>query len=324
MRPARPRTKHAKRIVVALFAVFVAAGAMAYAPGGWQHHHDDEAPRGPKLAGGGSGSGAGDTELPIQESGASGRGDGGGPPRGGPQIVTTDTPDGAYGLGGGTDGPPTGAVMPSVEDGLMLLADHAQGRDGGANGDNTPSLPPAIPDAPGAGDQGAAPVGGEGSQAGSGGGLGGSGGGGFGGGGGSPGGGGGGIGGGTNPPTSGPMDPGPGSGPESGPESGPGGGFPDLSGGGGGFGDGGGGRDNSGGNVCIVNCGPPFAADGPKTDGFSPPFVADGLQGGLPEGDQSVAGSVPEPSAWLMMIVGLGAAGSVVRVQRRKAGAVLA
>jgi hypothetical protein len=32
-----------------------------------------------------------------------------------------------------------------------------------------------------------------------------------------------------------------------------------------------------------------------------------------------VPGSVPEPAMWLMMILGLGGVGSMLRVQRRKA-----
>ena len=123
MIPARPRTKHARRIVVTLFAAFVAAGAMAYATGGWHHHHDDEAPHDPKVSGNGSGSGGSDTELPIQASAGRGDGFGDGAPHGGSQIVTADGPHGAYGPGDGTDEPPSGGFMPNGEDGLMLLAD---------------------------------------------------------------------------------------------------------------------------------------------------------------------------------------------------------
>jgi hypothetical protein len=311
MVPARPRTTQAKRLFAALFSTFVAAGAMAYATGGGQHRHDDEAPHG--VQAGGAGSGSGDVEFPTQTADGAGGGDGpgAGPPQGGSQVATGGAPHGAYGPGDGQDGSPPPGFMPNGEDGLTLLADYA-GRGAGAKGDDIPGLPPAIPDGPSTG----GPAGEGGSPVGSDGGFGGSG---FGGGGGSGGGGGGSPGGGGgSPPGGGPTAPGAGSGDGGGLGSGsPPGGFP-------GPGGGVGGHDTGGGKVCVVNC-TSSPADGPLTEGFdNPPGGSDGPGDGLPPAGGLPAGGVPEPAAWLMMGLGFGAVGSALRAWRRRSGATFA
>ena len=93
---------------------------------------------------------------------------------------------------------------------------------------------------------------------------------------------------------------------------------------------GGGGSDNGGGKVCVVSlltsCGTSPAEGGNQPDLFTPgdsgpnsDLPPPGGGDPPPSGDSGVAGGVPEPASWLIMILGFGALGTTVRAQRRKA-----
>ena len=76
------------------------------------------------------------------------------------------------------------------------------------------------------------------------------------------------------------------------------------------------GGGDDGGKPCYWYC------DGPP-GGDPPGFVPDpGPQG--PGGDPPITSPAPEPATWMMLILGLGALGSVLRAQRRRAGQVTA
>ncbi|WP_372786894.1 PEPxxWA-CTERM sorting domain-containing protein [Phenylobacterium sp.] len=93
--------------------------------------------------------------------------------------------------------------------------------------------------------------------------------------------------------------------------------------GGGGGGGGGGGPGNGPGGPgdgCFVNCGHP--GDGPG-DGWPHNDPPGGPGDGGPHGNE-LGSAVPEPAVWMMLILGFGALGSALRVQRRKAGQILA
>jgi hypothetical protein len=336
----RSKSRHSKRLAIALCLLFV-AGAVGVSQGGNQHHQGAGALK-TLFAGGGDGSGGG-AGAHTATGGAGGQGGGGAglPGRAG----TVD----AFGPAEGGDASNLGAFMPNGENGLMALADFArtQGLGGGGensinNSDNTPGLPPGSltgdaggppdrPEAPSAGGPGEGSPHGDGpplALGNPGGGFG------FGGGGGGGGavGSGGGTGGGhpQTPPGSGPTPPGSGPtppdtgptipdtgptipdlGPHAGPPTGPSGG-----------GDGGGGP-----KACVVSlldtCGQP-PTDTPFT--FTPPTTdqppVNGPQGGDPPGGNVQI--LPEPAAWLMMILGFVAAGSTLRARRRDARRALA
>ena len=297
---------------------------MAYATViGQDHHHSHAAGAGGAAAGGGAGW-AGDPEN-------AGAGGGGGGAQfannsGGGAYPTGGSP-GVYGPGEGGDGPGAGGFMPNGENGLLILADYARTKSDGESGENStdnsdhaPGLAPGDGDAPTGpdapdgltpltGDQpGPAPHGDGPAQATEPGGFG-FGIGGFG------GGGGGGAGGGSGsvgsgggaphvdpvaPPETNPIlpDPGPDPDHDPGPTTG-GGGDP---------------------KVCLASvldaCDPPLG---------DPPFThkphGTDLVAGPP--DEKVVGvdapGVPEPAAWLTMILGFGAAGAALRARRHKA-----
>jgi hypothetical protein len=64
---------------------------------------------------------------------------------------------------------------------------------------------------------------------------------------------------------------------------------------------------------------PPLDPPGVFTPPLAGPSLVVGALGDSPPG--GVAPGVPEPAAWLMMILGFGAAGSALRAQRRRAPA---
>jgi hypothetical protein len=319
----KKRRRHVKRLLPGVLATFVAASAMALGASSGPTSHQDEAPQEIRMAMAvaSSGDGAGD-EAPADETPNAAPDVGGGAGGGESQNNTADAPQAPPSGGGdkpdGGDlfGDPDG-FLPNGENGLMLLADYAAGKSDPAG--------EAKGDVPGAGD---GPTGGEpgfgdgtGAQGGDGpagaesfqvadnqpnnsgddGGLGfGLGGGGFGGGGGGSGGSGGSGGGG-------------------------GGGFTGGGGGGGGTGS----KPSPDGMPPVQTIVPPpgdgpicaltNSCDLPPTNTFSPPTnpgdgdpPRDGPQGG-PD-----TTPVPEPAAWLMLIVGFMGMGSALRAQRRK------
>jgi hypothetical protein len=285
-----PKSTQPRRTLVVLCSALVAGGALAYSTSGGQHGHDEAHGKimVARIDGGDS-----------QESGGGEGGSGGGAHRvhQGPEGVPIELAH--YGPGDGADDPHSGGFMPNGEDGLMAIGDYARGQDAGAdngntNSDNNPGAPPGGPDTPaGFGGDGSPPVEsdnnsgdfGLGGGGGGGGFAGGSGGGGSGGSGGS---------GGTTPP------------------------------GGSGDGPGGGSGGNGGGKVCVVSafdtCGQsptdgPTAGPRPSIQPLGDPPGNGPLKDPNPGG--GVAG-VPEPSSWLMIILGLGAAGSALRAQPRR------
>jgi hypothetical protein len=308
---------------------------MAYVTVGGQHHHhqatNDAAGGGGSAAGGGAG-GAGGSTGEQENSGGGGGGVQLADNSGGGGSNSTGGSPGAYGPGEGAGGTGGGGFMPNGENGLLILADYARTKSGGENSENStdnsdqaPGLPPGdvagdggpsdgftpfTGDEPGLGPHGdgvTTDTAGGGFGFGIGGFGGGGGGGGAGGGGaGGSGGSGGGAGPGgpslTDPPTppgTNPIlsDPGPGTTP------------------------------GDGGQVCaksiLDDCGqlpadPPFTSKPPAGD---PPVGPHG-GGGAPGGENLVGGDipgVPEPAAWLTMILGLGAVGAALRAHRRRA-----
>jgi hypothetical protein len=259
------------------------------ATGGQDHRHDNaaggEAPSGRPAA---HRHGARSIET-AQNGGGVADYSGGG--LGGSRDVTNGLPK-TYGPGDDQDGV-AGAFMPNGEDGLMALADYtqSQGTNGVDNTGGTPGVPPIGGDGAtggpgGTGDpEGVDPTQGPTGPTG-----------GFGGGG---GGGGSGGGGGGTPPTGDPSKP--------------------LTPGDGAPGDGGAG--GGGGSVCVISametCGHASTDDGDPPIIPKPPIET--LPPGVSGPDTVTAsGPVPEPAAWLMMILGFGAAGSALRAQRRK------
>ena len=329
----RSRSRHAKRLAAALGATFVAAGAMAYVTGGAQHHRDTEAAGGPTQVAGNSGGGGGSAGTPGNSSGDAGGGGGGGgdvaaygsggAPNGGLQTLVNGAPTGVFGPGDGQDGAIAGGLMPNGEDGLMILADYAQshGDDGlggnaNNNSDNTPGLPPGGfgGDAGGAGGDTpdatppaeGAPQGGSSAGFGLGGGVGGGVGGGGGLGGGAPGGG----------SSGGTPSPGNFTAPATTPVTIVGGGDDTPLGLPGAAGPG-------GPTVCVISalntCVQPPTGGGPLPISGPPIPTPTGGNNGA-----AVPGPVPEPAAWLLMIVGFAGAGGALRLQRRQARQALA
>jgi hypothetical protein len=305
----RSISKHTKRLFPALVATFVAAGAMAYSNGGGgQHHHNDEAP--PKQQVASNGGGGEYAPVETQTSGAGGdAGDlglAGGAPNGGSEDgAGHGARHGAYGPGDGHDGPAHSGFVPNGEDGLMMLADYVQANSGGEtnSNDNSDSTPSARHGADGVSGQG----GGEGSGSGGGGGFGGGGGGsgGFGGGGGGGGFVGDGLGGG------GPAKP---NNPDGG-DNGDTGSAPDKGGPSSSWAGNGPGGD-TGDKPCVVGM---MDCTTNWVPSDTPTIQSRGPSGDSPLTDDGVPAGVPEPTAWVMMILGFGAAGSVLRLQRRKA-----
>jgi len=310
----KSRRRHAKRLLPGVLATFIAASAMAFGSSSGPAGHEDEAPQEIHMAMAvtSPGDGAGDeTSGDQQDTGGAGGGGGaesqggaGGGPTGG---------SGGSGAGGGEGGDwgDRDGFLPNGENGLMLLADYANSNGGGADQGDVPGAgdgPTGGDDAFGAGAQ-VADGGAPGdefqtAQNDSGGfGLGGGGGGGGSGGGGSGGGGGGG---GPTPPNDGPPG-----GTESKPSP-----------------------DGTGSNPIIVVSAPPPEGDpcelintcdtGPINQ-FRPepnpdPGHDDPPGGG--GGGNNLLAPVPEPSTWLMLIVGFLGLGSALRVQRRKGALV--
>jgi hypothetical protein len=332
MVPPRSRSRHAKRLFVTLTSTFVAAGAMAYSTGGEQPHHRGDAHNHAQVASNGGTYGAGGVVLESQQNGSGGGAGGSGVGSG---LGIGGGPRGVYGPGDGQDGSSSSNFMPNGEDGLTSLASYAAGLSGGQNGNSNSDHTPGGPQdgAPNggsnpftgssAGGDGSSKVAGQDGGSGSGGGGGGAGSGGSGGFGGSSG---------------------------FGAPSGGGGGFLGNPGGGGGGGGllgnpsggstGSGGSNSSdptgggttppavgdvppvvtppsGGGDCVVtetnSCQPGSAPSGPG--GFAP-SVPGGPAGGA-------EGAIPEPAAWMTMILGFGALGMVLRSRRRRAGVSL-
>jgi len=341
MTQSRSRSRHAKRLAAALCSTFVAAGAMAYATGGLQQHHPKDASDKPAAGSGAHGGGGTVLESQAEGSDSAGGGDSdsgaGGGAGGGGFTLADGAPHGAFGPGEDHDGPKADGFIPNGENGLMMLADLARrGAEGGGdnNSGHTPGLSPAGLGAQDGGDDavlpfgaggGPAAPGGEGDTSklsggfgvpGFGGGGGGYAGGGFGGGGGGSGGGigspagstGGAGGDGSGPLTGGQTNPlggdpqtGPQTGSQTGPQTGP------TAGGG----------DSPPVTVCVVtalnSCGLTPTDGGPKTQGPLGPTV------GSPTTSQDIAQigtPVPEASTWLLMIVGFGGAGALLRARR--------
>ena len=300
---------------------------MAYNSGGFQHPHQDET-HDPQVArnDGPHGGGGGGEVIETQTSGgdeASGDGAAGGDlttVNGVPtnQQFASNGPGKVYGPGDdrGDSGP--AGFMPNGEDGLMTLASYAQtqGGEGGAkenstnNSDHMPGGGPADPGTPGPSGQtgqgqgakvadagGSSPGSGEGSGGGFG--L-----------------GGGGAGGGLFPTNM--------TGGDSGSTTGGSGGGGTGSGGGGDPTGGGGNSGPSGGaTVCVVTALTSCGGSDPQTPtpGSPTPTVTLTPGGGGFGGQDGgfTPGPVPEPSAWVLMIVGFGGLGSVLRAKRRKA-----
>ncbi|THD62092.1 PEPxxWA-CTERM sorting domain-containing protein [Phenylobacterium sp.] len=314
MVPARSRSRLAKRFLLTAVATFVAAGAMAYSNGSG---HQDEAPSS-QTAGNGPSYG-GYSQIETQQSSDGGSAGGGSQGAGGAyQFAFQDQPGGPrrnYGPGDGNDGSLSGGFVPNGENGLMSLAAFANARDGGRdnannNSDQVPGGSHGDNGSPfeGMDSNSGSHTAGDGGSSGGDGGNGGSGGAGAGTplGGGAPGGSGGSGGAGGGSP---PGDPGgpvitP---PPPPPNTPPLGDNPPT-----------GGSPPSGGDPpCFVACGggggqPNGAPSNPP--GGDPP----GLPQTPPGGDPDPPAAVPEPAAWLLMILGFGAAGSTVRAQRRR------
>jgi hypothetical protein len=256
----------------------LAALAIAFAMGDGALHHGPGGPPRVELALGGAGLGRGQ-----------GGGEGGGFGHWRARLGAAGSQNGTHalqtatsGAGEGDEKSPWGGFMPNDEDGLVTLANF--GHDHGAGGNPNPGTEDGAP--------GGDPVG-QGSNGPPGGGI--TAGGGFTGGGG--GGGGGGPGGGTpNGPTGGVGD------------KGGDGGKPGDPGGLGPIDDGG--PDGVGDKPCILHCGPPG-------DGL-PPNVLNQGPGGDPKDDMPLTSAVPEPAAWMMLILGFGVLGSALRAQRRR------
>jgi hypothetical protein len=316
MTQPRSKSRHAKRLLIAFCSVFAIVGALAYATGEGHHHRVDETSNTQAVSGGGQTlAHGGDLQRGERPVGyrrtAGGRA---------PQAVGAGRP--AYGPGEDADGPPSGAIMPDGEDGLVVLADYAQSAGagaGGSNGNDAADNPSAPQGGFAAGDGAPGQPAASGSVAGGFGGAGAGAGGGFGG----------------------------------GPGSGPGGSGSGSSGSGGsgsgGSGSGGpaartpdadgtgptppltttppatgpittiGSHDSGGGKVCEVRvldaCDqlPPDFSSKPQIHPIAQALVAP-PEG--PPGDLPPSGPVPEPSTWLMMILGVGLAGSAMRAQR--------
>lgn len=308
--------------MVALCSTLMAAGGLAYLLSGGHDHHNGTGPPGGEVAQNGAGSGGG---LGGGQEGGSldGRSAGGG------GDASQNPTGGANGPDDGHDGAGSG-FMPNGENGLVLLADYQSRRgtqnNGNDNSENTPGHPhdgPFVPDAdglgagPGAGegstqvaaeDLPTGPLGLPGSGGGSGGGVAG-----FGGIAGGGGGGGGGAGAGGSPGGSGGQPGGDKGGDGGGIDSGPPSGDGPTRGGG-----------DGGGDICVVT---PLNTCGQHLIGGDPPHDPPALDaptgptgGGSPNDipPRELAG-VPEPAMWLMMILGFGAAGSMLRAQRRGA-----
>jgi hypothetical protein len=73
-------------------------------------------------------------------------------------------------------------------------------------------------------------------------------------------------------------------------------------------------------NVCVVTplttCGLTPPDNTPKTPGGLPPTVGSPTPG---QDAAQIVTPVPEASTWLMMIVGFGGTGALLRLQRRRA-----
>lgn len=203
-------------------------------------------------------------------------------------VVSQNGTEGPRQAGVGDDQLDGGGFAPEGEDGLTTLADFIRGQDDGSN-----PIPgeqhgwdgyPSTPPGSGFGAGGGYTGGGSGGGGGGSGGSGGSGGNG------------------------------------GGPIGGDNGGGDNGGGNNGGGGPGAGGTDgdpgshfpgDGGGNNCFGYCQPGGGGDWPNTDDPT-------------GGDSPVTSAVPEPATWMMLILGFGVLGSVLRVQRRKGGRVLA